>query len=454
MRIRTKLAMQFTLLVGLLLVVGLGITYFLARQNALQHFRQRLQDRAYTAAALFLEADEQPNARTEQVRQRFLRGLPHEIVGIYSASGHPEFLTPPNAYPAALIARVRKNHYVAVQRGAQQTVGIYYQDNQGDFSILVSATDYSLLRRLAYLRLVMLGVLLGSVLLSFGLGYWFARSALAPVSDLMHHAQKIGASDLHLRIPVGKSRDELAELAFTFNHMIQRLEAAFEQQQHFVANASHELRTPLTAMIGEMQIVLSRPRPAEAYRAALESVLEEADKLKEIINRLLQLAQLDANEKTLAAGGTVRLDEVLFEACEEVMVVRPQAQVTATVRQLPENAEELIIPGDHHLFRQALINLIDNACKFSHGQEVTCILDCHDGCAAISVTDHGIGIAPQDLEYVRQPFFRASNALAFQGYGVGMALANKVIGLHGGALEITSVLEQGTTMRVLVPLQG
>lgn len=451
MRIRTKLAMQFTLLVGLLLGVGLGTTYYLARLNALQHFRQRLQDRAYTAAALFLEADEQSNARTEQVRRRFLRGLPQEVVGIYDAAGHPAFLTVPNAFPSALIARVRRNHWVSVRRGAQQTVGVYYQDNQGDFSILVSATDYHLLRRLTYLRLVMLGVLTGSVLLSFGLGYWFARNALAPVSDLMHYAQKIGASDLHLRIPVGESRDELAELASTFNHMIARLEAAFEQQKNFVANASHELRTPLTAMIGEMQIVLSRPRPPEAYCAALESVSEEADKLKEIINRLLQLAQLDASEKVFSPGGTVRLDEVLYEACEEVMVARPQAQVTTVVQQLPENAEELIIAGDHQLFRQALINLIDNACKFSDNQEVTSTLNCCNGYVEISVTDHGIGIAPQDLEHVRQTFFRASNALPFQGYGVGLALANKIIGLHSAKLVIDSVLEQGTTMRVLVP---
>ncbi|GAC1590695.1 MAG: HAMP domain-containing sensor histidine kinase [Hymenobacter sp.] len=451
MKIRTKLALQFTLLVALLLVVGLGITYYLAEQYALQQFEQRLQDRAYTAAALYLEADEQPNNITERVRQHFMRRLPHEVIGIYDAAGQPSFQTSAGVFSPALIARVRAKHLLTLRRGEQQTVGIYYRDNQGDFSILVSATNYNGFQRLAYLRLVMIGVLLGSIAVSFGLGSLFARSALAPVSDLLHHAQQIGASDLHWRIPVGPSGDELAELANTFNHMIQRLQGAFEQQQSFVAHASHELRTPLTVLIGEIQILLARPRPAEAYRDALDSALEEANKLKGIVNRLLQLAQLDANETMLPVGGEVRLDEVLYEACEEVMAVRPGAQVSARVDDLPTDAAHLLIPGDRNLFRLALTNLIDNACKFSENKPVVCGLEYHGGCVMLSIADKGVGIASQELDYVRQSFFRASNARGFPGFGVGLALAAKIIALHGGRLEIDSVLHQGTTMRIRLP---
>jgi len=455
MSIRTRLALQFTLLVALLLAVGFGSIYYLEKQSAQHLFAQRMLDRARLTAALFLEADEQSQTATEKVRQRFVHELPNEYVGIYDQQGKPHFLNQPiTKFPPALLKKLLRQPQVATIEGDRQTVGIFYHDNQGDFRILVSAVNVSGLERLVYLRMVMAGVLVVSLALSFGLGRLFAQSALEPVRHIVQHARRIGVSDLHLRVPVRAGHDELTELADTLNLMIQRLEAAFQQQQSFVSNASHELRTPLTAMIGQMDITLNRPRPAEMYQEALQSSLLEAQKLKDIVNRLLQLAQLDANETTLPIGGTLRLDEVLYEACEEMSVMRPGCNVSIQVQKLPEDADQLTIPGDGNLFRLALTNLLSNACKFSDNAPVVCTLAYEGNRVLLCVIDQGIGIAPNDLHHVRQTFFRADNARTFGGFGVGLALAVKIIALHGGMLEIDSKLHKGTTMRVVLPLAG
>jgi signal transduction histidine kinase len=454
MTIRTRLAWQFTLLMGLLMGLGLGTIYYLSWQNTRHQYEQRLRERAHTAAALFLEADEQSSASTNRARQRFLRGLHEEIIGIFDDANRLRFNSQnDSAFTIALLADVRRQGEVVMRQGAQQLVGVYYRDNQGDFSILVMAEDHAGQTRLAYLRLVSGAVLLGSLVLSFVLGRWFARSALAPISHLVHQAQHVSAADLHLPMPVGEPNDEVGELSATLNLMLQRLKESFERQQSFVSNASHELRTPLTSMMATLDIALTRPRTSEAYVETLQSTLQDTHRLKEIINRLLQIAQLDSREAGLQPGSRLRLDEVLYATCEEAAALYGPARIQVLLSRLPADAEQLNVPGDQHLFRLALGNLLSNACKFSTAP-VTCTLDCTDQQATITIADHGIGIAPPELTQVRQTFFRASNAHGVRGHGVGLALANQIFELHGAALELESVLHEGTTCRVRVPLRG
>jgi signal transduction histidine kinase len=452
MTIRNRLALQFTLLAGLLLGTGLGTVYYLSWQNTQRLYEQRLRERAYTAATLFLEADEQSPVSIERARTRFQRNLNEEVVSIYDDRNRTRFGTVPSpAFTPTLLASIRHTGYLRQRQGEEQLVGIYYPDNQGNFCILVAATDYAGQARLAYLRLVSGGVLLISMVLSFVVGRWFARGALAPISHLVHQAQRVGASDLELNLPGPPPPDELGELSATLDLMLQRLKHSFEQQQSFINNASHELRTPLTVMIGELEIALTRPRPAEVYADTLRSALAEAHKLKEIISRLLQLAQLGAGEARLPPGGTVRLDEVFFEACEEAALLQGADRIRLVLGDLPDDATCLAVPGDRHLFRLALSNLIDNACKFSD-DPVVCSFLYEPGKVTLAIADNGIGIAPEDLQHVRQTFFRAANARGFRGYGVGLALATNIFRLHGASLEIDSELEKGTTMRVVLPV--
>ena len=454
MKIRNRLALQFALIIGLLLFSSFGAIYYLLRRYTRQEFSKQLFERSTTIAVLFLEADEANSAVIVRARRKFLQErLPHEIVGIYDINGQPIYLThPTDTFPKRFLTRLLHLPRLTALTGYQQIAGITYHDNQGDFRILVAADDIDGEQQLAYLLQIMAGVLLLGLGLSAGLGRWFAHRFLDPVSEIMHHAQRIGASDLHLRVPVGPNEDELSELATTFNQMLGRLEIFFSHQQSFVTNASHELRTPLTIMIGEMETTLSRPRAEKFYHEILISTLTEARKLKDIITRLLQIAQLNAKQTMQHGGGKVQLDEVLYEACEEVHTIDPANTVYLSIKRLPENQDELIIPGDQPLFRLALINLLDNACKFSNRQPVQCTLSYDGRRLHIAIIDQGIGIAADELPYVQQTFYRALNAHGFHGYGIGLALAGRILRLHGADLHIESVLGQGTTMRISLPL--
>ena len=456
MKIRNRLAIQFALITGLLLFSSFSAIYYLSRRYVHHEFFKQLFVRSSTTAVLFLEADEVRPDIIARARKKFLQEqLPNEVVGIYDADDQPTYLAKPSdSFPAELLTRLQYQHRIISITDHRQTAGIAYHDNQGDFRILVSAEDIDGARQLSYLMQVMVGVLLLGLGLSAGLGRWFAHRFFGPVSEIVHHAQQIEASDLHLRVPVGLHQDELTELATTFNQMLGRLEISFAQQQSFITNASHELRTPLTIMIGEMETTLSRPRSVTAYCETLDSTLVEAQKLKGIINRLLQIAQLDAEQTMLLGNGTIRLDEVLYEACDEVRLMTPHNTIHLVMNELPDHQDQLIIPGDPQLFRLALINLLDNACKFSNGQPVQCTLNYDDNQLKISVTDQGIGIADDELPYIQQTFYRASNAHGFRGYGIGLALAGRIFHLHEAKLQIESSLGHGTTMRVLLSRLG
>ena len=454
MKIRNRLAKQFALITGLLLLGSFGAIYYLLRRYVHHEFSKQLFERSSTIAVLFLEADEASPAIIIRARRKFQQErLPHETVGIYDTNGQPVFLThPTDTFPSWMLTRLLHGPRLVTLSGYRQTVGIAYHDNQGDFRILVAADDIDGEQQLAHLLQIMAGVLLLGLGLSAGLGRWFAYHFINPVSEIVHHAQQIGASDLHLRVPVGPNRDELSELATTFNQMLGRLESSFVQQQSFVNNASHELRTPLTVMIGEMETTLSRPRSESVYYETLISNLAEARKLKDIISRLLLIAQLNAEQTMLHSEGKVRLDEVLYEACEEVRLLSTINIIQVSIKLLPENQDQFIIPGAQPLFRLALANLLENACKFSSSQPVQCTLSYDGSQLHIDIIDQGIGIATDELLYIQQPFYRASNARGFSGYGIGLALADRILRLHNADLRIESILGQGTAMRILLPL--
>ncbi len=290
------------------------------------------------------------------------------------------------------------------------------------------------------------GIFVSSIVVIYIAGRVFAGKALAPIAAVNDQVDRITTQDLHLRVNEGISneQDEITRLARTFNRMLERLEDGFETQRTFVSNASHELRTPLTATIGELQVLLNREREPAAYREGLASVLYELQQLKLLINNLLDLTQTNS-------GNTeeIRLDELLWEV-REALAPDQRLRVHITLGELPEEADQLEIKGNRQLLSRALVNLLDNALKYSpENQPVEVQFNYRHGQRQIRVQDHGIGIGEKELPQIFQPFFRADNARAVTGHGVGLPLARKIVQLHGGELRISSQLGAGTLAEVV-----
>lgn len=449
MTIRTRLTLQFMALAGFLLAVVLGTVLTLFAQYLQSEFDARLQDRAEIAAYLFLRDEELTDRAEQRLRRRYLEKLADEVLQIYDQKLQARFIKEDRRVHLSdrVLTQIIEEKEVYFQIGEREAVGLFLHDDDGDFIVVAAARDRYGADRVQNLALLMIVAYVVSLLLLYLLGRWFAARALRPISLMNDEVDRISASDLHRRLGEGDGTDELARLAQTFNRLLAHLEDSFTAQRAFVSNASHELRTPLTATIGELQVLLNRARSVEDYKVALRSVLDELLGLKDLSNDLLDLAQATAGNLALDTE-PVRIDEALEDAIALVRTSRPQARFQLDLRALPAESEALERPGSRRLLTRALANLLDNAAKYSDDQPVTVRLAADDPGLLLTIRDHGIGIAPEDLKRVFEPFYRAANARGQQGHGIGLPLAAGILRQHRGWPVINSALGEGTEVVV------
>lgn len=329
--------------------------------------------------------------------------------------------------------------------------GVLYKSKQGLYIVIVSAINKYNVEYLSWLRKILLICSVASSVILVGAGIFFSKYILKPIRQMMVQVKSISSRNLHLRLNVEESGDEINDLAGTFNNMLDRLETAFETQNNFVSNASHELSTPLTAIIGEAELALNKERTQEKYIYSLQNILHEAGRLEHITKSLLHLAQTGFDGKK-QEWGQIRSDELLFTVKNTIDKLHPGNKVEIDYSLFPEEEEKLVIPGNEQLLELALSNIVMNAVKYSNNEPVSIALAATEKKNIIIVKDQGIGIPPEDLPYIFSPFFRASNTGRFKGYGIGLPLAMNIIRMHKGDIIVNSRVNQGTEIRVELPL--
>ncbi len=300
----------------------------------------------------------------------------------------------------------------------------------------------------------LLGLLLlaipAALLVSLAGGWFLAGRALRPVEAVTQAAQRIAAGDLSQRLTVPTSADEIGRLASTFNDMIARLDTSFRQIRQFTGDASHELRTPLTVMRGETDLALRRPRSEDDYRAVLESNLDEIERMTRIVDELLFLSRADLGEIKLDAD-PVRLDLLAEEVQRQASVLGQDREIHVGIGTL----SPAIVTGDELRLRELVLNLVDNAVKYSHpGGKVELGLIATATQATLSITDHGIGIAEEDRRRIFDRFYRADAARAHaqKGTGLGLSICRWIAEAHRGRIEVQSSPGQGSTFSLILPL--
>lgn len=290
------------------------------------------------------------------------------------------------------------------------------------------------------------------VLASAG-GYFLARKSLAPVVAMSTQAGRIGAENLHERLPVQNARDELGHLAASFNALLERVDRSFEQQRRFMSDASHELRTPAAILRGESEVALSKDeRPAEEYRESLSVLHAEAQRLTQIVEDLFTLTRADAGQYPLAPKDFY-LDELLADC---VHATRSLA-LAKEIALASEVTEELPIRADEGLLRRMVLNLLDNAIKYTpRGGRVTVSCERAGNEYALSVRDTGPGIAPELREKVFERFFRADKARTRAegdgvGAGLGLSIARWIAEAHNGRLVLARSDASGSVFTAYLP---
>ena len=329
------------------------------------------------------------------------------------------------------------------------SVPIIYRDNL--LYIVQVGTSMESIEETLHRFLILLIVAMPIALaVSLAAGWFLAGRALRPVDAITLAAQRIAAGDLSQRLTMSTAADEIGRLASTFNDMIGRLDASFQQIRRFTSDASHELRTPLTVMKGETELVLRRPRPVEDYQSVLESNLEEIDRMTHIVDELLFLCRADMGEVKMET-----LPVVLESLVEDI---HRQATLLGQDRNIDVvlgTVMPAVVLGDELRLRELLLNLVENAVKYSHsGGKVEIALVTDSQHANLLVTDQGIGIASEDHGRIFSRFFRTDDARAHtkEGTGLGLAICSWIVESHRGRIEVKSDLGSGSTFTVTLPL--
>src|SRR6266404_1784647 len=327
----------------------------------------------------------------------------------------------------------------------------------GQFFIVISHSFESVDQGLSRIRRILYLAVPGAIIFSAGGGWFLSRRSLAPVVSMSERARRISAENLSQRLPVVNPRDELGRLASTFNELLARLDASFTQQRRFMADASHELRTPLSVIRTSAEVTLERDHRSEIeYRDALKIIDEQVRRLSNIVGDMFTLARADVGRRTLNIS-EFYLDELVQEAARAARILGESGQVTVEVSPL----DEINYRGDEGLLRQMLLNLMENAVKYTlPGGYVRINVEQSAEFYNITVADSGIGIPGKEQALIFERFYRVDKARSGVdtadrwGAGLGLSIAMWIAHAHGGSLKLSHSDETGSTFVAALPVQN
>jgi heavy metal sensor kinase len=329
-----------------------------------------------------------------------------------------------------------------------------FADSAGVSYIAVVAQSTELISdQLDMLRDLFLLAVPFAVILAAAGGWFLARRSLAPIAAMAASARQITARNLEERLPVHNPDDEVGSLATTFNQVLDRLSAAFTQQRQFMADASHELRTPLSVMRTAAEVTLEQDHRQEPeYREALATVKQQARRLTGVVENMFALARADMGQLS-PHRADLYLDDLVNEALRAASVLATHKEI----RVEQDITSEAPYRGDEGLLRQMLLNLFDNAIKYTPpGGAMKVCLETRATEYAIQVTDTGPGIPGEDQHYIFDRFFRSDKARTGNsnedgGAGLGLSIARSIAELHGGQLQLARSDSSGSTFIVRLP---
>ena len=451
--IRTRLTFQFTYIVSFILILFSFSIYYFSANYRESEFYSRLEIKAINTAKLLIEVKEVDYDLLKIIDRNTINALYKEKVVIYDYKDEQIYNSLDDdsiQVSKTLLDNIRLKKVIRYHQGKHEVIGLLYADKYDRFVVIASALDIYGRSKLNNLKWIIIIGFLISIGFTVLIGRIYANRALKPMSDVVKQVDKITIASLDMRVNEGNGTDEIAQLAITFNKMLVRLESAFEMQKSFVSNASHELRTPLTSITGQIEVSLMESNTQEEYEAILNSVLEDVKNLNSLSNGLLDLAKASSDISAIAFH-PLRIDEILWETRIELIGRKKDYNISIKFSEPIEDEKEITVLGNDHLLKTAIVNLMDNACKYSPDKSVEIFLSVRGKYIVAEFADKGIGIDSDDLEKIFQPFYRADNAKPVSGSGLGLPLTDKIIQIHRGTISIESQLHKGTTVTVSIP---
>ena len=455
MKIKFKIALLFTILVTLIFLLLGTAVYYLSSWNRQKEFSQRLRNRALTTSRLLVEIEEIDKPLLKKIDSLTMNLLFEENISIYTDknelfySNRP-IIAGPLRPTVTMLDRIRKDNEHRFSIGKYEGVGTVYQEGANKYVVVATAFDQTGRNALKQLeRILLLSGLVG-IIITMLTGYFFSINLLRPLAQINTEMNEISFQNISNRIAVSNKKDELNQLAITFNSLLERLETSFNNQKSFIANASHELSTPLAAISSQLDVALLQNRNEIEYKKVLASVHEDVVHLNNLVRKLMELAKAGAGKGISLEP--VRIDEIMLSAVEEVNKLHTEYHVYFSFEEIPEEESQCYIYGNEELLFIAFKNIIENACKYSPSHNAWVTISIKPDKKIIHVKDEGIGLSPDELKKVFEPFFRSEKVVNIsEGLGLGLSMSLRIVRLHKGEINIDSMPGKGSIFTIILP---
>lgn len=338
--------------------------------------------------------------------------------------------------------KIRKNKILELTINDYEVLGFLIKHDKQEYLVVSSGYDTYGYKKVKKRGIVLISLFFVIIIFVAIAGWFFSYRALLPIRRVVEKVEQISPHNLNARIEKNKNKDEIGRLINTFNNLLDRIEEAFKLQKLFVASASHQIKNPLTVITSQLEVSLINERNNEEYRKTISSVLEDIKGLNELTFQLMDLARISYSQDI--AFEIIRLDDILWDIQKLMSSKYPEFNYNYSIISLPENENDLCILGNDTLLKNALLNLSENACKYSADNAVFVSLQYQADKIIVKFRDNGPGISQDEVHLIYEPFFRSRNIDKIKGHGIGLALVKQIMNLHQADISVNTKLGVGT----------
>lgn len=449
MKIRDRFTLISSLTFSVVFVIASLITYFSFYSYSEKIVYNELQKTCLLTGIFYLEKDELPENQHLIIGQQFRENSLEIITRVYDEKNQIVYgdKTLDNNINQSKLDYVRKNRKLSFKSKHHFYFGSYYHDNQGDFVVFVKKNDTDFKTMTDRLLIIMILVLVSGLISIYIVSRVLSNLAYAPIKNIINQVNEIQATSLDRQIVSPNSKDDIQELIESYNNLLKRLSDTFIIQKNFINYVSHEFKTPLTAISGNLEVFAQKDRSSAEYKEMSEKVLENVYQIEDTMNTLMMLSGLREN---MELNEIFRVDELVWDINDQLSAsyhLKGQIQIALEVL----NDKLLSIKGNSNEIKIALFNIIENAVKYSAGNPIKISLSEHNQQLKIVIEDQGKGISEEDLQFIKQTFYRGKNVSDIKGSGIGLPLANVIFKQNNIEFTIASKKDAGTTVTLVFP---
>lgn len=448
MQIRRRLTIQFILIVAIIMVFALMFIHFEFEEQVRDDFYSNLKSKAIMTADMIVGHEVLYNEKKNETNPNL--SIYTENITIYNQDNKRIYSFNPGSefLDAGKLSEIKSSGEYRFNREAFNALGLVYRDKSNNNYVVVAEAVFKSEHLNDLTKILMLVFILFIVLVAIG-GWIFAGQALAPVNHIMNELEEILPTDMSHRLKIHNQNDELSRLVITFNNLLDRIQKAFVTQKLFLSNISHELKNPLSVIISQIEVSLQNERTPQQYKETLNSILDDTKNLNEVSNKLMQLARITADH-TVVEFNEFRIDELVWQVKSQLVKAHPEYKIHFEIFNLPEDERNLVVNANEALIKTALVNLMENGCKFSPDYKIKVLMDCQlNQQIQIDIEDNGPGINEADLPYIFEPFYRSPQTSVIKGSGIGLSLVSSILKIHKIRMDVFPGVSGGTVFRLM-----